>query len=147
MANTRMKKTLTIQKVRGRTALKKLLERQRREAEAQEKGRKRIEDMLEELGYGACWREDSEENFLLCDGFEDCAVGVMERFGMQPLMVYDKTKILDKLAMETKKSAYRTPGDDPDTAALEHFEFNIIGAWMGEGTPAFITLFPKERKA
>ena len=25
--------------------------------------------------------------------------------------------------------------------AIEHFDFNVIGAWLGEGTPIFIEVF------
>lgn len=70
------------------------------------------------------------EDALSVDDFEDCVVGIVERFGMEPVLLYDKTKCLRKLEVD---------GLTPDEA-VEYFEFNIIGAWVGSGTPAFATL-------
>ncbi len=72
---------------------------------------------------------EEEYKMLKLDGFEDCFVGIVERFGMEPICCYDKTKIVSKL-MEVEKMSFEE--------AFEHFEYNIIGAWMGEGTPCFI---------
>lgn len=65
---------------------------------------------------------------LVMDGFDDCIEGVVERFGMNPIVCYNKQKVLDKLI------------DDGCSLmeAEEYYEFNQIGAWMGEGTPCFI---------
>ena len=63
-----------------------------------------------------------------CDGYDDCILGVMERFGQEPILAYDKDKMLDKLAQEM------TPEE-----AEEWFDFNIIGAWVGDETPCFVS--------
>ncbi len=34
---------------------------------------------------------------LFMDGFDDCIAGVMERFGQDPIVCYDKFKVLAKL--------------------------------------------------
>ena len=49
---------------------------------------------------------------------------------MSPVAVYDKHKIIQSLIRD---------GCSLDDAE-EYFDFNIAGAWVGEYTPAFITL-------
>jgi hypothetical protein len=61
---------------------------------------------------------------------EDAIVGVVERFGMGPVIVLDKRKIIRTLMQRDGMT---------EEQAQEFFEFNIIGAWMGEGTPAYMT--------
>ena len=46
---------------------------------------------------------------------------------MQPSVAYDYDKVIEIL---TEDMSYED--------AVEYFEFNIIGAWMGETTPLFI---------
>ena len=72
--------------------------------------------------------EDSEA--LLCDGFDDAIIGVAERINLGPVVAYDVDKIIEILMKR---------GDMTDEEALEYFYFNVQGAWMGEGTPIFIT--------
>jgi len=65
---------------------------------------------------------------LFMDGYDDCIAGVVERFGQPPIICYDRDKVLEKLM-----------GDGmTDEEAVEYFEYNQKGAWMGEGTPCFI---------
>ena len=66
---------------------------------------------------------------LVMDGFDDCIEGVVERFGMNPIVCYNKQKVLDKLISEAECSL---------DEAQEYYEFNQLGAWMGERTPCFI---------
>jgi len=72
---------------------------------------------------------DSYEGLLTMDGYDECIVGVMERFGMEPVVCYDKEKVLQSLENQ---------GMDRDEAE-EWFYFNQIGAWFGEMTPCFLT--------
>lgn len=68
---------------------------------------------------------------MLLDGYDDCIVGWVERFGMTPVALYDKSKIIDRLMKD----------GCTNEEAVEHFDFNILGAWVGDGTPAFMTRF------
>mgnify|MGYP003661322335 CR=1 FL=1 len=62
-------------------------------------------------------------------GYESCIVGKVERFGLAvPVYIYSVRKILDKLISE---------GLTPEEAQ-EHYEYNMLGAWVGDGTPAFL---------
>lgn len=74
-------------------------------------------------------REDLDcEGLLFADGFDDAIIGIAERAGMEPVVAYDIHKIIEILA--------RTM---PEDEAVEYFEFNILGAYMGERTPVFIS--------
>jgi hypothetical protein len=66
---------------------------------------------------------------LTMDGYDDCIAGVLERFGMEPIIVYDKQRVLEKLMQDGAT----------DEEAYEFFEYNQLGAWMGDGTPGFIS--------
>lgn len=74
--------------------------------------------------------EFCDSEFLFMDGFDDCVVGVAERFGCDPVIAYDIDKVINKHVMDgmTEEEAY------------EFFAHNQIGAWAGERTPVFITL-------
>lgn len=66
---------------------------------------------------------------LKADGFDEAIIGVGRRCGQPTIVVYDADKcrrILQK----------RMKGDPID--ADEYFEFNVVGAWMGENTPIFV---------
>ena len=71
---------------------------------------------------------------MFVDGFDDCCLGYVERFGMHPIPLYDKDKMIDKMVDD---------GMTPEEA-IEYFYFNIIGSWVGETTPCFMTEMDKE---
>ena len=83
--------------------------------------RARISDLLEEA------------IFLEPATFDAAILGVAERFGMNPVVCYDRSRCIDILAR-----------DMPRDEAEEFFEFNTIGAWMGEGTPIFVDTRPAD---
>jgi len=63
------------------------------------------------------------------DGFDDCIIGKARRYGMPDVLAYDKQKVIDKLMSRDGMTE-----DEAD----EFFEYNQIGAWVGETTPVFI---------
>ena len=69
------------------------------------------------------------DDLLKMDGYDDCIVGIVRRFGQQPILCYSTDKVLKKLMKEGMT----------EEEALEFFEFNQIGAWMGDTTPCFLT--------
>jgi hypothetical protein len=69
---------------------------------------------------------DDGEIILTADGFDDAFVGIGIQFN-RPIAVYDYAKCISILAKEM---------DYED--AVEFFEFNVIGAWVGEQTPIFL---------
>jgi hypothetical protein len=66
---------------------------------------------------------------LLADGFEGAFIGVSTRCGQPTLAVYDANKCLQILIDRD---------DMTHEEALEYFNFNVIGAWVGEETPLFL---------
>lgn len=78
--------------------------------------------------------EDLTEDMLVMDGYDDCIVGIVERFGQPPIVCYDRDKVI---------KAHMKEGMDYEEAE-EFFEFNQIGAWLGESTPCFITMTDEE---
>lgn len=80
---------------------------------------------------------------LICTGFDEAIIGMAERINLGPVVAYDVEKMIDILEkdMEVDESDL----DEGETIemrkrsmALEYIEYNVIGAWMGEGTPVFI---------
>ena len=66
--------------------------------------------------------------FLSEEEFDEAIIGVSERIGDEPVVAYDTTKIVEILSRSmTVDEAY------------EYFEFNILGAYVREKTPVFIT--------
>ena len=74
---------------------------------------------------------EQETQPLTVDGFDEAFIGYAERFGQTPyrLAVYDTNKIISILMTQNMSK------ED----AWEYFTYNIIGAWVGEGTPIFMT--------
>lgn len=72
----------------------------------------------------------SDYNFLLMDGYDDCIVGVVTRFGAEPFVVYDHKKVLAKLMLDGMS----------EEEAVEFHEFNQAGAWVGKHTPGFLDM-------
>ena len=84
-----------------------------------------LSDRLLELGV---------EEPLVMDGYDDCVIGVLERFGMEPVVLYDKEKVLKKII--------GLSGDGSYEDALEYYEFNQLGGWHGDKTPGFLVRLP-----
>jgi len=77
---------------------------------------------------------------LLADGLEDALVGVCDRFGQPTLAAYEYDKCIEIFAKDMDDDTLGE-NDDPHTMAVEHFDFNVIGGWLGEHTPVFIRIY------
>ena len=73
--------------------------------------------------------DSSEENVLLADGFESAFIGIGHQFN-KAFACYDRAKCIDILINDGMT----------ETEAEEFFEYNVIGAYVGEQTPAFISI-------
>ena len=75
--------------------------------------------------------KDAEPIFLA--GYKEAFLGYAERYGQSPprVAVYDTKKII--------KILRKFLPCDTDAEAYECFNFNILGAGLGEGTPIFVT--------
>ncbi|MEI6297236.1 MAG: hypothetical protein WCO84_06405 [bacterium] len=65
---------------------------------------------------------------------EDAIIGIVERFGMEPIVLYDRDKTIQILMF----------GGMSEEEAEEWFSFNTMGTWAGPGTPAFATLIKED---
>ena len=84
-----------------------------------------------------CWNNWEEEEIeeiygeaLTADGFEDALLGFGHQF-RHSVAVYDRDKCIEILMKRDGMSR-----ED----AEEFFDFNVIGAWVGEHTPVFLEL-------
>ncbi len=65
---------------------------------------------------------------LTADGFDDAIIGIGERCGQTPLVVYSVEKAIGILMNQGMNYE----------EAQEYFDFNVLGSWMGEGTPMWV---------
>jgi hypothetical protein len=63
------------------------------------------------------------------DYFDAAIIGLAQRIGMD-VICYDKEKVLELLCVK-EEMTYED--------AIEHFEYNIIGSWVGDTTPVFLS--------
>ncbi len=93
------------------------------------------DDCQEDHGWCNCSRDSKDKSKDIEDFLEnfpkEAIIGKVERFGMSPLILLDRNKCI-KIFIERDGM---TPED-----AEEFFEFNVIGSWVGDGTPCFATL-------
>jgi len=68
-----------------------------------------------------------DDTFMVADGFDDAIIGVDDN---NLKIVYDIDKVIDILIKD---------GMSVDEA-IEYYEYNIAGAYVGENTPSFIRL-------
>lgn len=66
-------------------------------------------------------------DLLRMDGFDDAILGVVERIGLQTVC-YDLNKVIEILMKQGM--------DEQD--AWDWYQFNMLGAWVGEATPVFL---------
>lgn len=80
----------------------------------------------------AVTREDLAflDEALFADGFDEALIGYVQR-GAMMVALYDTRKCIEILITSEGMS---------EEEALEYFEYNILGAWVGDGTPAFAYL-------
>ena len=74
--------------------------------------------------------------FLEPNTFDEAIIGVAYRFGINPVVAYERATVIDILAREMTLEE-----------AEEFFEFNTIGAWMGELTPVFIEIIQTKKES
>jgi hypothetical protein len=77
-------------------------------------------------------REDLAEIYgdelVFMDGYDDCIVGIVSQFGRSDIVAYDLEAVLAKLQKDGMT----------EEEAVEYWQFNQAGAYVGEYTPAFV---------
>ena len=76
--------------------------------------------------------EEQEITTLTADGFDDAILGLVTDFNAEPRIAYSKIKCIEILMKR----------DDMDyEEALEFFDYNVSGAYVGEQTPIWVDDF------
>lgn len=73
-----------------------------------------------------------DEDLVFATGLEDAVIGYVQVFN-RTLVLYDREKCLEVFMRDG--CSYEE--------AVEHFDFNVVGAYAGERTPAFATIWRK----
>tara|TARA_R110002153_G_scaffold218964_2_gene371329 strand:+ start:542 stop:766 length:225 start_codon:yes stop_codon:yes gene_type:complete len=68
-------------------------------------------------------------SLLKLDGFDEALIGTAVGYSQQECYAYDFGKVIEILMR-----------DMPEDEEIEFFDFNIVGAYVGESTPIFINL-------
>jgi hypothetical protein len=72
-----------------------------------------------------------DDKIIVMDGFDDAFVGIGAQQHKPPIAVYDRDKCIDILMSRDGMS-----WED----AVEFFDFNTVGAWVGEQTPLIMSV-------
>jgi hypothetical protein len=73
--------------------------------------------------------QEQNPEALTADGLDDAILGIAYRAGAAPLVAYSTSQCL-QILMDRDGMSY--------DEASEFFEFNIVGAFVGPGTPVFV---------
>jgi len=65
---------------------------------------------------------------LIADGFDKAIMGIVERFGMNPVVLYNKNKCINIMIKRDGMT---------ESEAIEFYYYNIVGSHMGDYTPCF----------
>ena len=63
---------------------------------------------------------------IVYDSFDEALLGTVRQFD-KTFVVYDYEKVIEILMQDMSREE-----------AEEHFEFNVVGGYVGESTPAFL---------
>ena len=74
---------------------------------------------------------EANEDALIADGFGLALIGFVEGCGRSTVALYDRNKCIDILINRDGMSYEE---------AVEYFDFNVVGAHMGNNTPLFATI-------
>ena len=74
------------------------------------------------------WCGMSEEDIYKSDGFEDALLGRGQQFNSD-FYVYSHSRCIEILKERDGMT---------EEEALEYFDYNVQGAWVGKGTPIFV---------
>lgn len=75
-----------------------------------------------------------DQTVVLADGLEDAFIGVGRTFNSIPVAIYNTDKVIEILMTRDVMT---------HEEALEFFDFNIAGAYVGEATPIFMSVMER----
>lgn len=75
------------------------------------------------------------EGVLIADGFDDALIGLVGR-GPDLVALYDSEKCIEILVSRDEMTLEE---------AMEFFDYNVLGAYMGDRTPMFAIMYKEEK--
>ena len=101
--------------------------------------------------------EENDDEVIYYDGLKEAFIGLGYQQYKGPYAVYDRERAieiiardfynekkkeydLEKMTNEEKLEMVKVAGDEAYMEAVEYFEYNTEGAWMGESTPIFVMM-------
>ena len=72
--------------------------------------------------------KDNFPDVLIADGCDKAIIGVVERYGMNTVVLYNKDKCLKILQKRDGMT---------ESEAIDFYYYNIVGAYVGEYTPCY----------
>jgi hypothetical protein len=73
---------------------------------------------------------EEHPDLITLDGFDEAILGVAENHGVLAVC-YDRNKIISILMRDMNAEE-----------AWEYYEYNILGAYMGDHTPVYLDMMP-----
>jgi hypothetical protein len=70
------------------------------------------------------------EDMVFFEGFDDALIGVSHMIGCETIAAYDYDRCIEILR----------EGGSSEEEAKEYFDYNVIGSYVGQHTPCFISL-------
>ena len=77
---------------------------------------------------------DEYEGMIFYDEFDAAFVALGWQFNVGPIAVYDQEKVIEILVANGGDES-----EGPYEDAVDHFGYNVIGQYVGERTPIFLT--------
>ena len=81
--------------------------------------------------------DEYAEGAVVLTDLEDCIIGVVEEFGNGRRILYDRSKIIQKLQERDSMT---------EQEAEEFYDYNILGLYAGEQNPVFLDRFVTPEK-
>ena len=72
--------------------------------------------------------KDNFPDVLIADGFDKAIVGVVERYGMNAVVLYNKNKCINIMIKRDGMT---------EEEAIDFYYYNVVGSHVGDYTPCF----------
>ena len=101
--------------------------------------------------------EENDDEVIYYDGLKEAFIGLGFQQFNGPYAIYDREKAIEviardfykekkkeyefeKMDAEEKLKVVQEIGDEAYEEAMEYFEYNTEGAWLGDRTPIFVIM-------
>jgi hypothetical protein len=93
-----------------------------------------------------------DDELLTADGFDKAVIGYAFDYNKNNIVIYETDKCLEVLAKDYENDVKKENpnfteeevSQETYSMAMDYFYYNTVGAYMGEKTPGFATMFTDE---